>query len=133
MSNDDKSRQKRRQPPVNVPVFAENIDFAAPRQRWYTTAQIGVHAFYCKGISFIVDSINMLSWKNNVQIPAISISTIFLRFRCPVYDLLERLRRLIHTDAISHNLSRFSTNHCYHYFITGRNFILVSIYLSNIS
>ena len=86
---------------------------AAPRQRGYIMAQVGVHAFYRESIVFIVDIINMLSRKHNVQIPAISICTVCSCFRRLVYDLLNRLRRFVHTDAISRNLSRLSTNHRY--------------------
>jgi len=39
---------------------------AAPRQRWDITAQIRVDAFYCEGVFFIVDIIDMFFWKNNV-------------------------------------------------------------------
>ena len=54
---------------------------AAPRQRWDIMTQISVDTFYGKGVIFVVDIADMLSWKDHIQIPAVSICTIAFRLR----------------------------------------------------
>ena len=63
---------------------------AAPRQCWDIMAQISVDTLYGKGVIFVVDIENMLSWKDYIQIPVVSIRTIIFRVRSCIDHSLDR-------------------------------------------
>ena len=84
---------------------------AAPRQRWDIMAQISVDALYGKGVIFVVDIADMLSWKDHIQIPAVSICTIAFRLRSRIDHSLDRPGHLVPTHDMSQNLSRISAHH----------------------
>ena len=86
---------------------------AAPRQRWDIMAQISVDTLYGKGVIFVMNIEDMLSWKDHIQIPAVSIRTIALRFRSCIDHSLDRPGHLVPAHGMPHNLSRISAHHCH--------------------
>ena len=84
---------------------------AAPRQRWDIMAQISIDTLYGKGVIFVVDIEDMLSWKDHIQIPAVSIRTIEFRIRSCIDHSLDRPGHLVPAHGMSQDLSRISTHH----------------------
>ncbi len=84
---------------------------ASPRQCWDIMAQISVDAFHREGVIFVVDIVNVLSWKNHIQVPKVSIGTIIFCLRGGIYHPLDRLGRFAPAYPMPHNLTWFSAHH----------------------
>ena len=84
---------------------------AAPRQCWDIMAQISVDPLYGKGVIFVVNIEDMLSWKDHIQISVVSIRTIAFRIRSCIDHLLDRPRHLVPAYGMPQNLSRISAHH----------------------
>ena len=84
---------------------------AATRQRWDIMAQISIDTLYGKGVIFVVDIEDMLSWKDHIQIPAVSICTVAFRVRSRIDHLLDRLGHLVPAHGMPQNLSRIAAHH----------------------
>ena len=84
---------------------------AAPRQRWDIMAQISIDTLYGKGVIFVVDIEDMLSWKDHIQIPAVSIRTIEFRIRSCIDHSLNCPGHFVPAHGMAQDLSRFSAHH----------------------
>lgn len=83
----------------------------APRQRWNIMAQISVDTLYGKGVIFVVDIEDMLSWKDYIQISTVSIRAIAFRARNCIDHSLNPPGHLIPAHGMPQNLSRISAYH----------------------
>ncbi len=83
----------------------------APRQCWDIMAQISIDTFHRESVIFVADIVNVLSWKNHIQVPKVSISTIIFRLRGGINHLLDRPGRFVPAYHMSHYLTWFSAHH----------------------
>lgn len=61
---------------------------APPCQRRDIMAQISMDAFCCGGVILIVDIVNMLSWKDRIQISAVPVCAVHFCLGSHVYHPL---------------------------------------------
>ena len=74
-------------------------------------AQISIDAFNREGVIFVVDIVNMLSWKDHIQISDIPIRTVCPGLRRCIYHSLNRFGRFVLAYNMTHDLPWFSAHH----------------------
>lgn len=86
---------------------------APPGQRGDIMAQISIDSFYGEGVIFVVDIEDVISRKDHIQIPEVSICTVFLRLRGRIHHRLDRSGGFVRAHRMAYNLSWFPTHHCH--------------------
>ena len=82
---------------------------ASPCQCRDIMVQISIDTFCCEGVILIVDIVNMLSWKDHIQISAVPVCAVHFRLGSHVYHLLNGSGGLVPAHSMARDLSGFST------------------------
>ena len=84
---------------------------AAPDQSGDIMPQVKSDTFHGEGVAFVMDIEDVLSREDHVQIAAIPICAVSLRFKGGVHHPLDCSGRFVRTHHMTYNLSRLPAHH----------------------
>ena len=76
-------------------------------------AQVGIDAFYCEGIFFVMNIEDVFSRINNIQITGITVCTVSLGIGSGIHHALDRLRSFISAYSVTYDLPGLTADHCH--------------------